>query len=153
MTLVRLIRSTALLCGLLGALQLPASAESLASSAASAGSAASGSVSDSLQGSSHSSSGGDRVATGDYRIIDLAQAPERPDRVRLTLQAEATGERLLLELPQAVTQAEGLQAQHRVHAQQREYGYEFSHSHNRALFYLVLADHWQQALPARPVAL
>lgn len=153
MTLPHLLRSTALLCGLLGAWQLPAGAESLASSAASAGSASSGSVSDSLQGSSHSSSGGDRVATGDYRIIDVAQAPQRSDRVRLTLQAEANGERLVLDLPQAVAQAQGLQREHRVHAQQRDYGYEFSHSDNRALFYLVLADHWYDALPARPVQL
>ena len=52
---------------------------------ASAGSASIGSISGSLRGSSNSSSPDNDVAEGDYRILDVAQAPERPGMLRLRL--------------------------------------------------------------------
>jgi len=77
---------------LAAAVCLPAHAESFASSASSAGSASSGSVSDSINGSSNSSSGDKKkVAAGQYRVIDIAQAPGKADRMRLTLRAAESG--------------------------------------------------------------
>ena len=79
-------------------LALGANAESFASSASSAGSASSGSVSDSLSGSSDSSKGDRKVADGDYSIIQIAQAPDRAGRTRLTLQADNPDDRIVLDL-------------------------------------------------------
>src|SRR5258705_11230129 len=71
----------ALLVGIVVA--LPCGADSFTSSASSAGSASVGSLSDSIRGSSGSSTR--KVAEGDYRIVDVAAA-ERPDTLRLKMQ-------------------------------------------------------------------
>ena len=78
-----------------------AHADSFASSASSAGSASSGSVSDSLSGSSNSSKTDKRVDNGPYRIIDIAATPGHAGMTRLTMQAEAAQQPLVLDLPQA----------------------------------------------------
>lgn len=71
----------------LGAVCLPAHASSTAaSSAVDSASSTASSASDSLGKSSTSSSPGNDVADGDYRVIDLADAADRPGVVRLTLQ-------------------------------------------------------------------
>lgn len=144
----------------------PAHADSLASSASSAGSSASGSVSDSLHGSSNSSADSSRdgrqVANGDYRILALAPVPERPGKLRLTLQwqpalpttplmAAADPNLLMLDLPAEVVHQQGLNTGGTVHAEQRVYGIEFSRSETRQAFFLVLADDWHDDLAARPV--
>ncbi|WP_046112609.1 hypothetical protein [Aquincola tertiaricarbonis] len=132
-----------------------ARADSVVSSASSAGSASSGSVSDSIQGSSRSSGGDDRVAEGDYRIVAVAAA-ERPGRLRLTLQAEATPGpqgRFQLELPQQAVQPAGLVQGDLVHARHRPYGVQFARVDNRQPFFLVLADTWHGELASRPVPL
>ena len=67
----------------------PVHATSFTSSASSAGSASSGSISDSIGASSNSSSGEDRVAAGEYRVIDIAQAPGKVGTTRMTLPAVA----------------------------------------------------------------
>lgn len=133
----------------------PAWADSAVSSASSAGSASSGSVSDSIQGSSRSSGGDDRVAEGDYRIVAVAAA-ERPGRLRLTLQAEAVPGpqgRFQLELPQQALQPSGLAQGDLVHARHRSYGVQFARVDNRQPFFLVLADTWHGELASRPVPL
>jgi hypothetical protein len=150
------LQSAALVAAL--ACTLPAQADSFASSASSAGSASSGSVSDSLSGSSKSSSDDDKkTANGDYRIIDVAEAPARAGFARVTLQAEAgaaADQRLVLDLPQAIVKQQALGRGDRVHAQQRAYGFEFARSENtREPFYLVLADDWYGELSARQVRL
>lgn len=144
----------------------PARADSLASSASSAGSSASGSVSDSLHGSSNSSADSSRdgrqVANGDYRILALAPVPERPGKLRLTLQwqpalptaqvtAAADPTLLMLDLPADVVRQQDLGAGGTVHAEQRVYGIEFSRTETRQAFFLVLADDWHDDLAARPV--
>ena len=130
-----------------------AAADSFTSSASSAGSASSGSVSDSLSASSDSSSSGDkdRVASGDYRIIDIAEVNGRAEVRRLTLQAENTTGRFQLDLPAPILTEERLQRGDRVHVQPRVYGLEFAHSDNRQAFYLVLHDDWHNELAARPL--
>jgi hypothetical protein len=130
-----------------------AHAESFASSASSAGSASSGSVSDSLKGSSGSSTDKDKekTASGDYRITNVAEAPDRPDFVRVTMQLADSQQELKLDLPQAVFAKQGLGQGDIVSAQHRVYGFEFAHGDTHEPFYLVLADNWHDELAARPV--
>jgi len=147
--------ATLRLAGLAAALSvsLAAQAESIASSASSAGSASSGSVSDSLRGSSNSSRADEKKAEGDYRIIDVAQVPDRAGYARITLQGATPEQRLVLDLPQSVMAREGLGQGDLVHARNRVYGLEFARGDNRQAFYLVLADDWHDELAARPVRL
>nr|WP_113865847.1 hypothetical protein [Brenneria salicis]NMN90777.1 hypothetical protein [Brenneria salicis ATCC 15712 = DSM 30166]RBP63496.1 hypothetical protein DES54_1119 [Brenneria salicis ATCC 15712 = DSM 30166]RLM30927.1 hypothetical protein BHG07_07725 [Brenneria salicis ATCC 15712 = DSM 30166] len=124
---------------------------SSASSASSAGSASSGSVSDSLSGSSDSSKDNEKTAGGNYRIIDVADAPNRTGFRRVTLQGDDTRRSLVLDLPLAVLDKQGLEAGDMVLAQQRVYGLEFARGDTREAFYLVLADNWHDDLAARAV--
>jgi len=129
-------------------------AESFTSSALSAGSASSGSVSESLHGSSHSSTRDDKTtADADYRVTEIAQAPKRDGIARVTLQADDPQQSLMLDLPQAIVDAQGLGRGDVVHAQPRVYGLVFSRGADREAFYLVLADDWYTGLAARPVSL
>jgi len=136
------------LCG-----AVPVQADSFTSSASSAGSASSGSVSDSLRGSSNSSSGDNKTADGDYRIIELAKAPDRAGIARVTMQADDPKQRIVLDLPQAIVDAQGLARGDLVHAQHRVYGFEFARGTTREAFYLVLADEWFDELAAHAVSL
>ena len=136
------------------ALPLGANASSFASSASDSSTTSLGSASDSLRGSSDSSSRPNRVAEGDYRIIEVAQVDARPGFARLTLRAVAEGGgELRLELPQAVVAQAGLAAQQLVSARQRPYGIEFAQGEPRQGFYLVLADEWYRELQSNAVAL
>lgn len=122
-------------------------ADSLASSASSAGSASSGSVSTSLTGSSNSV--GDAVADADYRITDVAAAPDRAGFVRVALQSDA--QQLVLELPAAVFEPQRLGVGDTVRAERRVYGVEFARGDTREAFFLVLADDWHEELAPRLV--
>lgn len=126
-------------------------ADSFTSSASSAGSASSGSVSDSLSASSNSSSDNEKVANGDYRIMDVAEVADRPAVRRLTLAAQDGPYRFHLDLPAEILTQERLQRGDRVHVQQRVYGLEFAHSDSGEAFYLVLSDDWHDELAARPL--
>ncbi|HAT29764.1 MAG TPA: hypothetical protein DCW29_02575 [Janthinobacterium sp.] len=143
-----------LIC-LAGALSLAAnaSADSFTSSASSAGSASSGSVSGSLHGSSDSSSGGNKVADGAYRIIDVAAAPGPAGMARITIVADAARPPLVLDLPQATFDKQGLGKGDLVYAKNRVYGIEFARNDTRLAFYLVLADEYYDELAPRPVSL
>lgn len=138
---------------------LPAWASSTASSASSdAGSASVGSVSTSLETSSNSATGGGRVAAGPYRIVDVAEAPARPDQLRLTLAAEtaapgAAPATVTLLLPRATAERAGLAAGGQVVASRRPYGLEFAAGQPQAPFFLVLDDDWHRGLRAQPVTL
>jgi hypothetical protein len=133
-------------------------AESFASSASSAGSASSGSLSDSVQGSSNSSAGNDRVAEGEYRVIEVADVADRPRHQRLRLEAlRRDGDAALawftLDLPRETVAAHALSAGHVVAARHRPYGLEFAHARTREAFFLALADDWQRGLAPRPIGL
>jgi hypothetical protein len=138
--------------GALG-LALQANADSFVSSASSAGSASSGSISDSLNGSSNSSKGDRKVADGEYRIIQIAQTPDRVGRTRVTMQADDPEQRIVLDLPQQTFQQQGLVNGDRMYAQNRVYGIEFGRGDTHQPFYLVLADEWYGELASRPVKL
>jgi hypothetical protein len=124
------------------------------SSASSAGSESSGSVSDSLQGSSHSSTGdNNKRADGNYQIIDIDQTPGRAGSTRIAMQAGDPQQRIVLDLPQAAFAKAGLARGDMVHAQNRSYGMEFARADTREAFFLVLEDAVYKELSARKVTL
>lgn len=142
-----------LLCAALLAATAPAHAESITISISGAASAASASVSESIQASSHGSSkAGDAIA-GDYRIVDVAEAPARPGTLRLALEPldPATGRAFVLFVPRQAGAA--LAAGDVVRAREHDYGYEFQRADTRQPFFLALHDDWQQQLAPRAVVL
>ena len=145
----------ALLCGGVAA---PCLAESFASSASSAGSASSGSVSDSLNTSSRSSTR-TNTADGDYRVIEVAELPERPGMLQLTLHAAAAqGEHheFQLKLPRQALGSRGIAAGDIVNVRNRDYGLEFARANGdraREPFFLVLNDDWHRELEPRALSL
>lgn len=132
------------------------SATSSASSASDSLSTSVGSVSDSFGKSSDSSSKKGKVAQGDYKIIDVADAGERPGVLRLKLQALADageeGEFYLYLPKQTVAQADLAQGKV-ISANERVYGYEFAKADSREAFYLVLNDDWYSELQTKAVTL
>lgn len=130
-----------------------ASADSLASSASSAASNSVGSLSDSIRGSSNSSSGDNKTAEGDYRILDVAQLPDKPGIVRVQLQGATVAAAFALDLPQKTFEAQQLARGDLVGVRHRAYGIEFAHAATRTPFFLVLADDWFGELDPRVVKL
>lgn len=126
-------------------------ADSSTSSASSAASESSGSVSASFKGSSTSSSGDNKVADADYRVINLADVPADAGMTRVTMQTDDTLHRIVLDLPKAAWNKAELDKGGLVRASNRVYGYEFARSDTRKPFFLVLADNWFNDLAARPV--
>jgi hypothetical protein len=144
----------------LGATGWSAHASSTAASSASdAASSTASSASDSLGKSSTSSSPGNDVADGDYRVIDMAEATDRPGRMRLTLQGVATagkpgaGTTFELYLPVATLQQAALATGQQIRTRQRPYGIEFARADAREPFFLVLHDTWHRELASHPVTL
>ena len=138
----------------LGAAAGSALAASSASSASSDGSSASvGSLSTSIEGSSNSSKA-DKVAEGDYRIIEVAAADKQPGKLRLTLRAlnPADGE-FFLTLPQEAVSQGRLVTGVVVTAKQHAYGVQFAAGAPREAFFLVLQDAWYQELRTKAVTL
>jgi len=133
---------------------VPAQAESFASSASSAGSASSASISDSISDSSTSSSGDNKVAAGDYQVIDIAQAPNKKDATRLTLRA-AAGElkTFHLDVPNRALAERRVNAGEVIRVNQRVYGYEFSYADTQRPFFLALQDEWYNDLASRKVTI
>jgi hypothetical protein len=132
----------------------PVDAASMASSASSAGSESSGSVSDSLGTSSNSSNHDKRVAAGQYRVIDVAQAPAKAGRTRMTLRAVADGaQEFWLDVPDHALAQRAVRTGELVQVNEREYGYEFAYADTRQPFFLALQDAWYRELKSRQVAI
>lgn len=140
---------------LAAACAVPAHADSVASSASSAGSASSGSVSDSIGGSSNSSNGDKRVAAGQYRVIDVAQAPTHADVTRVTLQAVAggTAPAFYVDVPNPALAERHVTSGEVIQVNVRTYGYEFAHADTQRPFFLALQDDWYRELGARQVTI
>lgn len=133
---------------------LPAHAESFASSASSAGSASSASISDSISDSSTSSSGDDKVAAGEYRVIDVAQSPNKKDTTRLTLSAAAGDVNTFhLDVPNRALAERQVNAGEVIRVNQRVYGYEFAYADTQRPFFLALQDAWYNDLASRKVTI
>lgn len=153
MTLTTLSRALCLAAFAL-ACAAPSGATSFTSSASSAGSASSGSISDSIGASSNSSSGGDRVAAGEYRVIDIAQAPAKPDTTRLTLRAAAGPAReFTLDVPKRALAERTVNKGELVQVSERVYGFEFAHADTKRSFFLALQDDWYRDLASRKVTI
>jgi hypothetical protein len=120
------------------------------------GSASVGSVSTSVERSSASSSRGKDVAAGEYRVIDIAAAAEKPGQVRLKLQAMAAetdaGDVLLL-LPQTAADRGQVRVGQMVLVQARPYGLEFAQADTQRAFFLVLHDSWYRELQTKALSL
>jgi len=133
---------------------LPAHADSVASSASSAGSASSASISDSIGGSSNSSSGDRRVAAGEYRVIDIAQAPAKAGTTRMTLRAVAeAGREFYLDVPDRALAERRVNRGELVQVNERVYGYEFAYADSQRPFFLALQDDWYRELGSRQVTI
>jgi len=149
-------RCTILAAAFAAVFTLPAAAASSAASSASDSlTTSSGSVSTSLRGSSGSSTG-NNVAEGDYRIIEVAAAPQRPGDLRLTLQlgesrGESTEGTVFLTLPQVAIEKARLGQGDLVTAKHRAYGVEFQDGRSHEAFFLVLDDDWHRELKTVPV--
>ena len=147
----------------LGLVSAPSNAASSAASTISESVGASvGSLSGSIQGSSDSSSRTTRLAAGEYRIVDIAQAADKPGTARLTLQAvkqpvagpqdDSQGDdQFYLYLPQAAVDGHHLAVANIVTASQRPYGFEFAAGPAREAFFLVLTDDWYRELKTQRV--
>ncbi|MDP1649132.1 MAG: hypothetical protein Q8M01_13165 [Rubrivivax sp.] len=137
---------------LLAAAALQAGAASSTSSAVSdAVSTSVGSLSTSVERSSNSSSRDDKVADGEYTVIEMAEAAARPGQVRLTLQgAQQT---IFLYVPQETLRLGGLSTGQVVAARQRAFGVEFAAGEPRRAFFLALHDGWLPELQTRAVTL
>ena len=133
----------------------PCLAESFASSASSAGSASSGSVSDSIKGSSNSSNRDKQVGEGQYRVIEVAELPDKPAMTRLKLRATEPGatSEFFLDLPRQALGDRPLGAGDLVQARQRPYGFEFARDDTREPFFLVLTDDCHRELDPHVVTL
>ena len=147
----------AFLAALLGATALPALASSTAASSASEGGSASvGSVSDSFEASSDGSSKKEKVAEGDYKVIEVAAMAERPGTMRLKLQplADTREENaFFLYLPQKALAMNPVAAGQTVAARTRPYGTEFAKAETGKAFFLVLSDDWYRELQSNAVTL
>jgi hypothetical protein len=135
---------------------LPAHADSVASSASSAGSASSASISDSIGGSSNSSSGDRRrVTTGPYRVIDIAQAPAKADTTRVTLRAVAgdAATDFWVDVPDRALADRRIAKDEVVQVNERVYGYEFAYGDTKKPFFLALQDDWYRELASHKVTI
>ena len=154
MTFTTLTRALALALAA-AACTLPAHADSVASSASSAGSASSGSISDSIGGSSNSSKGDRRVAAGQYRVIDIAQAPAKAGTTRVTLRAVAGGPatEFWVDVPDRALAERRVDKGAVVQVNERVYGYEFAYGDTNKPFFLALQDAWYRELSSRKVTI
>lgn len=146
------------LCAL--TLATPSWADSGASSASSAGSASVGSLSNSITASSNSSSPADKVAEGDYRVVEVVALADRPGLLRVQLLAVAGATEaapIWLTLPEKAMAGRGLRNGDIVNARHRPYGIEFAHAEEagrpRTAFFLVLADEWFDELAPKVLTL
>lgn len=134
----------------------PAMATSSAASSAAEGVNSSvGSLSNSVSGSSKSSQN-TAVAAGDYHIIQVAAAPNRPGFTQVTLRGVKTQdapEDVVLTLPHTAFDTSGLTKGDTVAARERAYGVEFANAQTRTAFFLVVSDAAYRELASHPVAL
>jgi type IV secretory pathway TrbL component len=150
---VSILRRALFLTALAAACAAPARADSLASSASSAGSASSNSISDSIGGSSNSSTRDKRVAAGEYRVIDVAQAPGKANTTRMTLRAAAGAQEFTLDVPNRALAQRGVKTGELVRVNERVYGYEFAYADSKQAFFLALQDDWYRELGSRQVTI
>ncbi len=134
------------------------SAQAGSSSASSAASDSVGSLSTSIQKSSTSSSTNNKVAQGQYKVIDMAEIAQQPNMMRVRLQALAAAptQEFTLILPRKAAERGELAKGRIIEAQKRPFGLAFSVLDMNGIatpFFLVLDDAWFRELESRPVSL
>jgi type IV secretory pathway TrbL component len=142
-----------------------ATADSTAS-ASSASSTSVGSASASIGKSSDSSNSGakDRVAQGQYRVVDVAEMAHQPNMLRMRLQPLEIGDALAsnraqafdLVLPRQAADQVQLAVGQTIATEHRPYGLAFAAvtaTGNTSPFFLVLDDDWYRELESRPVGI
>lgn len=137
---------------------IPALADST-SSASSASSTSVGSSSASIEKSSNSSSTKDKVAQGQYTVLEMTAVVQQPDMLRLRLQAVAQGQiaasEFFLLLPRQAVERGQLDVGQVVAAEHRPYGLAFATvtaaGSTATPFFLVLDDAWFGELESRPL--
>ncbi len=146
---------------LAGALALALSslaAQAGSSSASSMASDSVGSSSTSIQQSSGSSSSKDKVAQGEYILIEMTAVAQQPELLRLRLQAAAAlqAQEFFLLLPRQAVERGQLATGDRVLAQARAYGLAFAAvtaQGTASPFFLVLDDAWYRELDSRALSI
>jgi hypothetical protein len=122
------------------------------------------SVSDSLAGSvegmsssvKHSSTSVQLDVAGDYKVLDVARAPDASGRIRLTLQpvvASDDKEEIYLYMQNQQYDRIRPQAGDIVSAKTRPYGAAFYMLGSADPFVLVFRDGWSEQMKAQPVTL
>jgi hypothetical protein len=144
------LRTAPLLTALAIAAAWPAHADTVTSSASSASSASVGSLSDSVQGSSNSSSPAAKPTAGDYRVENIAALAERPGMLRLAL-VHDDGRSFFLLLPRVTVDAQQLARGDTLRVSEQPYGLAFARAEVKQPFFLALADDWQRELAPRPL--
>ena len=116
-----------------------------------------GSISDSITGSSHSSSPDNKQVKGDFKVIDMAEVADRPGFVELHLQRVAANttaaDEIYLKVPRVAADQGHIANGAIVTALQRPYGIEFAANQPRAAFFLALADDVARDMKMAPVTL
>ena len=140
----------------LGLAAVAAQADS--SSASSAASDSVGSLSTSIQKSSTSSSTNNKLAQGQYKVIDMTEIAQQPNMLRVRLQALAPAEtqEFVLILPRKAAERGQLSEGRIIEAQERPFGLAFAARNMNGVaspFFLVLDDEWYRELESRPVSL
>lgn len=145
----------------------PALADST-SSASSASSTSVGSSSTSIGKSSDSSNSGakERVAQGDYRVVEVAELADQPTMLRVRLQPLATADAAAamgtnarafdLVLPRQAAEQGQVAMGQTIAAEHRPYGLAFAAvtpAGNASPFFLVLEDDWYRELQSHPVVI
>ncbi len=128
---------------------------SATSLAAEGASSAAGSASDSLGTSSNSSSKATGVAAGDYKIVDVAAAPNQPGMVQLKLVAvkQEGAAPVTLTLPEQALNKSGLGQGDVVTASDQTYGLKFANAKTQQAFFLVIHDDIYRELASNPISL
>jgi len=85
------------------------------------------------------------MAAGQYRVIDIAQAPAKLNTTRMTLRAVAGGPAhdYHLDVPNRALAQRGVAVGELVQVNERVYGYEFAYADTRRPFFLALQDDYQ----------
>jgi hypothetical protein len=88
-------------------------------------------------------------------VIDVAQAPGKPNTTRMTLRAAvgAPAREFYLDVPDRALAERRVNAGELIEVKDRMYGYEFAYADTRRPFFLALQDDWYRELGSRKVAI
>ncbi|MGZ5183023.1 MAG: hypothetical protein ACXWC2_21305, partial [Ramlibacter sp.] len=94
-----------------------------------------------------------RVAAGDSRVLDVAQAPAQANTTRLTRRAAAGADPFTLDVPDRALAERSVAAGALVQVKERAYGYDFAYADTKQPFFLALQDDWYRELGSRQVTI